>query len=157
MNNAWIKRQIGWLRYAVLMTFRRFGVRDDLDEAISKLCAIYYGEGGDDFTRAVDEAWSMPYTASCGCLFMHAHPVEQDFDEEGVQLTSGEMGTRYGVGCPTLIRRPLPVGRPMKAVTPWLTQRIVEDSRIPLSSRSIRPEHLPVFAEYRRMIRCGVV
>lgn len=64
--------------------------------------------------------------------------------------SSGRPCDRRKCGCPSMVRSESIFGS--VAWTPELTTAIRADERIPRLANEIRPEHLPVFAEWQRKI-----
>jgi hypothetical protein len=151
-----IRRAIGWCRYGVLLAGRRIGFRDDLDLEIAVLTELHARNQPEPFWRAVSSAWGLCYLhkGSGGTLFLLAHQIEGLFDKQGIMLSVQEMHGEIGyIGCLTQVASWM-----MPAQTEWLTKRIRSDPRVPRTLVNIDdPSKLHVFAEYRRLIRCGVI
>jgi len=80
-------------------------------------------------------AWGEPIDHVAGCLFQFVSP------------SGGPVIDKCCFGCLTQIRKGL-----AQAYTPELTDLIRNDERIPSSGYEIKPAHLPLFADYQRLI-----
>lgn len=121
---------------------------DAYDQAIERLLEFAedeYYEG--NFKAAVSEVWEVPelHRHDGGLLFRVVSP-------NGGTLDRREDGN--DCGCVVEIRngKLLRNGHPAYAWTDDLTQRIKADDRLPRVSEDIEPEHLPIFAEWQRII-----
>lgn len=128
----------GVLRFGeVLVCERRVQeVKDKYDEAVDYLTKN---------PEEIYQCWNHPISYRAGALFL---PVS---DKLPASPNTVDLLPRRGdglmCGCLTMVRAGLKV-----AWTDELTEAIRGDARIPKTPESIKPEHLPVFAEWQRRI-----
>jgi hypothetical protein len=109
-----------------------------------KLVRAWLELSAKDFKANIYMYWSAP-NLSLGELFFWAN----HYDATSVFGFNVD-GIRAPCGCPVHIRSQHP--RNNGAMTQQLANLIANDRRIPVSYEKIEPEHLPVFAQYRRLI-----
>ena len=121
---------------------------DVYDKSIERLMEFAeneYYEG--NFKAAVSEAWEVPElnVHHGGLLFRAVSPSGGTLDK---RPDGNDCGCLVEVRNGALLCN----GRPAYAWTDDLTLRIKADERLPKVAEDIEPEHLPIFAEWQRII-----
>lgn len=88
----------------------------------------------------IESTWFEPHLHRGGCLFTFCTP-------DGTRQPRPD---HRMCGCLTMIRGEWALEN--HAWTDELTEAILTDERLPKSGYDIRPEHLPVFAEWQRRL-----
>ena len=96
----------------------------------------YFQSLNGTFGEEVHDAWARPSHHQHGCLFQFASKT-------------GDASFGNSIGCLTMIAAP---GGSYVAETDTLTKAIKADTRLPGHYTEIRPEHIPVLAEWQRRL-----